>query len=54
MCIAVVDLPEPPFSFPSTITYAELETVTGAWSNIYSTLDNPTISISKRRAVKKI
>src|SRR5262245_51679070 len=54
MCIAVGDLPEPPFSFPRTITCAELETVTGAWSNIYATLDNGTISILIRRAVKKV
>src|ERR1043166_4483402 len=46
-CIAVVDLPEPPFSFPSTITCAELGTATGAWSNIYATLDNAMISISE-------
>src|SRR5215470_15021347 len=49
MCIAVVDLPEPPFSFPSTITCAECETVTGAWSNIHATLDQNDFNIEAPR-----
>src|SRR5262249_36924906 len=49
MCIAVVDLPEPPFSFPSTITCAECETVTGAWSNIHATLDQNDFNIEASR-----
>src|SRR5438309_239592 len=38
-CMAVVDLPEPPFSLPSTMTCADCADPTGAWCNITHTLD---------------
>src|SRR6476620_6101668 len=41
ICMAVVDLPEPPFSLPSTITCAERGTPLVAWSNITQPLDAP-------------
>src|SRR5687768_17369989 len=45
ICIAVVDLPEPPFSLPSTITCAVRGTPLVAWSNITQPLDTSIIRI---------